>query len=118
MSPSADFVAAALRSTTVIEPPSLRPASPSGWSDTSVTAGPGLNSRAGSDPSRAKPERIGYIDMARGLFLILMTSTHAMTLAGLGSTSFLARWGSTRGWATTGLDLLSGLMVATLVRQM
>src|SRR5262245_62736286 len=83
MSPSTDVVAAALRSTPVVEPPSVRPATPSGWTEVSVAAG--------WEPSRRKSERIGYIDMARGLFLILMTSTHAMTLAGIPSTSFLAR---------------------------
>jgi hypothetical protein len=56
--------------------------------------------------------------MARGLFLILMTSTHAMTLAGVRSTSFLARWGLPRGWATTGLIMLCGFMIATFARQM
>src|SRR5262245_54958074 len=103
MSPSTDVVAAALRSTPVV-----RPATPSGWTEVSVAAG--------WEPSRRKSERIGYIDMARGL--ILMTSTHAMTLAGIQSTSFLARWGLPRGWATTGLIMLCGFMVATFARQM
>src|SRR5262249_1902540 len=117
MSPSTDVVAAALRSTTVVAPPSVSPATPSGRTEPSAT-GPSADSREGSDPSRRKSERIGYIDMARGLFLILMTSTHAMTLAGIRSTSFLARWGLPRGWATTGLIMLCGFMVATFVRQM
>src|SRR2546426_6832408 len=68
----------------------------------------------------AKPqaERIAYIDMARGLFLVLMASTHAMTLAGIPATSALGRWGLPRGWASTGLTMLCGFMVATLCRQM
>src|SRR5947209_4884974 len=67
----------------------------------------------------AKPqaERIAYIDMARGLFLVLMASTHAMTLAGIPATSALGRWGLPRGWASTGLTMLCGFMVATLCRQ-
>jgi len=63
-------------------------------------------------------ERIAYIDMARGLFLVLMASTHAMTLAGIPPTSALGRWGLPRGWASTGLTMLCGFMVATLCRQM
>src|SRR5262245_11630370 len=62
--------------------------------------------------------RIAYIDMARGLFLVLMASTHAVTLAGLPATSALGRWGLPRGWASTGLTMLCGFMVATLCRQM
>ena len=67
---------------------------------------------------QAPAERIAYIDMARGLFLVLMASTHAMTLAGIHATSALARWGLPRGWASTGLTMLCGFMVATLCRQM
>src|SRR5213594_2370652 len=63
-------------------------------------------------------ERIAYIDMARGLFLVLMASTHAMTLAGIPATSALGRWGLPRGWASTGLTMLCGFMVATLCRHM
>src|SRR6266568_9270363 len=70
------------------------------------------------DAPRPKTERIAYIDMARGLFLVLMASTHAMTLAGIHATSALARWGLPRGWASTGLTMLCGFMVATLCRQM
>src|SRR2546426_10417771 len=67
----------------------------------------------------AKPqaERIAYIDMARGLFLVLMASTHAMTLAGISATSGLGRWGLPRGWASTGLTMLCGFMIATLCRR-
>src|SRR5207247_5401921 len=66
---------------------------------------------------QAPAERIAYIDMARGLFLVLMASTHAMTLAGIHATSALGRWGLPRGWASTGLTMLCGFMVATLCRQ-
>src|SRR3989441_2275697 len=70
------------------------------------------------DAPRPKTERIAYIDMARGLFLILMASTHGMTLADIPATSPLADWGLPRGWATTGLIMLCGFMVATFVREM
>src|SRR2546422_1713791 len=70
------------------------------------------------DAPRPKTERIAYIDMARGLFLILMASTHAMTLAGIASTAPLADRGLPRGSATTGLIMLCGFMVATFVREM
>src|SRR3989442_4309291 len=67
----------------------------------------------------AKPqaERIAYIDMARGLFLVPMASPQAMALAGIPATSALGRWGLPRGWASTGLTMLCGFMVATLCRQ-
>jgi len=68
---------------------------------------------AGQPPT----ERIAYIDMARGLFLVLMASTHAMTLAGISATSGLGRWGLPRGWASTGLTMLCGFMIATLCRR-
>src|SRR3989449_1853081 len=68
--------------------------------------------------AKPKTERIAYIDMARGLFLILMASTHAMTLAGIPATSPLADWGLPRGRATTGLIMLCGFMVATFAREM
>ncbi len=67
--------------------------------------------------AQPQAERIAYIDMARGLFLVLMASTHAMTLAGIPATSALGRWGLPRGWASTGLTMLCGFMVATLCRQ-
>src|SRR5947199_109194 len=69
------------------------------------------------DAPRPKTERIAYIDMARGLFLILMASTHAMTLAGIPATSPLADRGLPRGWATTGLIMLCGFMVRPVVAQ-
>src|SRR5436309_8062240 len=68
--------------------------------------------------AKPKTERIAYIDMARGLFLVLMASTHAMTVAGITASSPLAEWGLPRGWATTGLIMLCGFMVATFAREM
>jgi len=117
MSPSTELAAAALRSTTAVDSP-LRPAIPGGRTERHVSPASTAERRPGSVPSRRESGRIPYIDMARGLFLILMTSTHAMTLAGIKSTSLLARWGLPRGWATTGLIMLCGFMVATFARQM
>src|SRR5437899_8485660 len=67
--------------------------------------------------AQPRAERTAYIDMARGLFLVLMASTHAMTLAGISATSGLGRWGLPRGWASTGLTMLCGFMIATLCRR-
>src|SRR6266446_7626663 len=85
---------------------------------TTVQTASASDSGVAADSPRPKTERIAYIDMARGLFLILMASTHAMTLAGIPATSPLADWGLPRGWASTGLTMLCGFMVATLCRQM
>src|SRR5437899_12475749 len=101
MSPSIEFLAAALRSTTAVDPPSRRAATPSGWTERHVSPAPRAERRAGSDPSR-RPGRIPYIDMARGLFLILMPSTHATTLVGVKPPSLLERRGWPRGRAASG----------------
>jgi hypothetical protein len=85
---------------------------------TTVQAASASDSGVAAASPRPKTERIAYIDMARGLFLILMASTHAMTLAGIPATSPLADWGLPRGWATTGLIMLCGFMVATFAREM
>jgi len=85
---------------------------------TTVQTASASDSGVAADSPRPKTERIAYIDMARGLFLILMASTHAMTLAGIPATSPLADWGLPRGWATTGLIMLCGFMVATFAREM
>src|SRR6266436_5540533 len=84
---------------------------------TTVQTASASDSGVAADSPRPKTERIAYIDMARGLFLILMASTHAMTLAGI-LASPLADWGLLRGWATTGLIMLCGFMVATFAREM
>src|SRR2546422_9735300 len=65
---------------------------------------------AGQPPT----ERIAYIDMARGLFLGLIASIHAVTRAGISATRGLWRRGLARGWAETGLTRVCGLMIATL----
>src|SRR3989442_4904349 len=85
---------------------------------TPVQTASASDSGVAADSPRPKTERIAYIDMAGGLFVILMASTHAMTLAGIPATSPLADWGLPRGWATTGLIMLCGFMVATFVREM
>src|SRR5436189_5577725 len=68
------------------------------------------------DAPRPKTERIAYIDMARRLFLILMASTHAMTLAGIQATSALADPGLPGRLATTSLIMMCWLTVAAFAR--
>src|SRR2546428_9458355 len=85
---------------------------------TTVQTASASDSGVAADSPRPKTERIAYIDMARGLFLILMASTHGMTLAGIPAASPLADWGLPRGGATTGLIMLCGFMVATFAREM
>ena len=96
--------------TTLTEWPGRRSGSAAPWREEQLNQAP-------AEPLRRTTARILYIDMARGLFLLLMASTHAMTLAAIPSTSALALWGPPRGWATTGLIMLCGFMVATLARQ-
>src|SRR2546425_838838 len=84
-----------------------------GWTRAARAVAEATPGGAGQPPN----ERIAYIDMARGLFLVLMASTHAMTLAGISATSGLGRWGLPRGWASTGLTMLCGFMIATLCRR-
>src|SRR5215472_7703189 len=80
-------------------------------------AGVRAATHAATAPRVATAERIVGLDLTRGLFLILMASTHAFTLAGLPATSLLGTWGLPRGWATTGLIMLCGFTFATLARQ-
>src|SRR5712692_5086625 len=101
-----DLVTAQFRPTTVPEWPSLDSPSPDGWNSGLVRKAPADDSEAPAYSSRPTTERIPYIDTARGLFLILMASTHAIMLAGVPPTSVLAHWGLPRGWATTGLIML------------
>jgi hypothetical protein len=59
--------------------------------------------------------RIQYIDCARGILFLLMTSTHALTLAQVSSHSLLqSGWWLPRGWATDSFIMLSGFTVATV----
>src|SRR3989442_750784 len=113
-----DVLTAQFRPTTMREWPSQDAPTPAEPLAASVRAAPVGDSGVFAESSRRKTERIAYIDMARGLFVILMASTHAMTLAGIPATSPLADWGLPRGWATTGLIMLCGFMVATFVREM
>jgi len=103
--------------TTGLERPSRDTSDPTGRVDRRMTAPGNWGGVAAYSPGPT-PGRIPYIDMARGLFLILMTSTHAMTVAGVAATSPLMSLGLPRGWATTGLIMLCGFMVATFAREM
>lgn len=61
--------------------------------------------------------RVEFVDVTRGLLFLLMASTHALTLAGVGKSSFL--WGQfwlPNGWATTSFIMLSGLTIPLVYR--
>jgi hypothetical protein len=79
-----------------------------------------LNVPAIADSSLLIPEerasgRILAIDATRGLLILLMTSSHAVGLSGIGSESFFSStYWLPRGWAMDGFVLLSGITVAML----
>jgi hypothetical protein len=62
------------------------------------------------------PQRIGLLDVTRGLLVLLMTNTHALTLSQVPVDSF---WRSAywlpHGWATVCFILLSGYTMGFLV---
>lgn len=57
-------------------------------------------------PSR----RWSFIDMLRGLLILLMISGHALSQSGLGEDSAWARW-MPLGWSTSSFVILSGWMI-------
>jgi hypothetical protein len=58
------------------------------------------------------PRRLRYVDLARGLFILLMMSSHAIGLAGVPDDSVLVSgWWLPRGWSTVGFVMLSGFAV-------
>lgn len=68
-------------------------------------------------PNKSKPvgihagTRISFIDYGRGLLILLMSSSHALTLANVSSSSFLrSGWWLPRGWAFDGFITLSGFV--------
>ena len=60
--------------------------------------------------------RLEFVDVTRGLLFLLMTSTHALTLANVGGTSFLRELWLPNGWATTSFIMLSGLTIPLVYR--
>ncbi len=118
MTPVMDLATAPFRPTTGPEWASRDSGDPTEWGNRGMDNAPPSTGAAPEYSPGPTTGRIPYIDMARGLFLILMTSTHAMTLAGVPATSPLMHWGLPRGWATTGLIMLCGFMVATFAREM
>ena len=59
--------------------------------------------------------RLRYLDPTRGLFILLMISSHAISLADVASTSFLqSAWWLPRGWSTAGFVMLAGFSVGVL----
>lgn len=61
---------------------------------------------------RSNKNRIGFIDLTRGILFLLMTNTHAKTLATLPKDCFWnSGWWLPSGWATTCFIVLSGFAI-------
>jgi hypothetical protein len=59
--------------------------------------------------------RVNYVDIVRGLFILLMASSHAAGLSEVAESSvFRSRWWLPQGWASDGFIMLSGFTVALL----
>jgi len=64
---------------------------------------------------RPAARRPRYLDATRGLFILLMISSHAITLAGVAAASFLqSTWWLPRGWSTAGFVMLAGFSVGVM----
>ena len=64
----------------------------------------------------AGSKRLPYIDVARGLFVLLMISGHAIGLAQPPADDFLrSGWWLPRGWSTPGFVILAGFTVGFMV---
>ncbi|HEY3068531.1 MAG TPA: acyltransferase [Methylomirabilota bacterium] len=87
-----------------------------------------MNARAsehverGLDRAEAAPvpvlpadSRVNYVDIVRGLFILLMASSHAAGLSEVAESSvFRSHWWLPQGWASEGFIMLSGFTVALL----
>ena len=61
---------------------------------------------------RSNKNRIGFIDLTRGILFLLMTNTHAKNLAGVPENTFwYSGWWLPGGWATTSFIVLSGFSI-------
>jgi hypothetical protein len=62
-----------------------------------------------------EPPRLRYIDCARGLFVLLMISSHALGIAQVPADSFLQSvlW-LPKGWSTAGFVMLAGFSVGVM----
>src|SRR5919197_939174 len=66
-------------------------------------------------PTNSADARVNYVDIVRGLFILLMASSHAAGLSALPESSvFRSRWWLPQGWASEGFIMLSGFTVALL----
>jgi hypothetical protein len=92
--------------------------------DLGLVAGTGLYSRALARvrcwwPPDVQPQvgtrRLQYVDLARGLFVLLMISSHAVGLSGVPDGTFLqSGWWLPRGWSTPGFVMLAGFSVGVV----
>ena len=68
-----------------------------------------------SRPANSADARVNYVDIVRGLFILLMASSHAAGLSALAESSvFRSRWWLPQGWASEGFIMLSGFTIALL----
>jgi peptidoglycan/LPS O-acetylase OafA/YrhL len=57
-------------------------------------------------------DRIEYIDVVRGILIVLMIYTHTLNLANVSETSFFrSDFWLPRGWAFSGFIVLSGFII-------
>jgi len=75
-----------------------------------VTAIPGVADVAGA------ADRVGFVDVTRGILILLMTSSHAIGQAHVSAQSFFtSAWWLPQGWSTPGFIALSGFTAALLM---
>jgi hypothetical protein len=97
--------------------PSSAPAPVLVWPRTFPSDGRGLTvDRPATIAQAPSRPRVLEIDIARGILLFLMISTHAVLLSGVSEESlFKSSWWLPRGWGTAGFIILSGFSVAVIV---
>jgi hypothetical protein len=67
---------------------------------------------AASERALATHRRLRYVDLTRGLFTLLMISSHAISVSGVPAASFIrSMFWLPRGWSTAGFVMLAGFNV-------
>lgn len=68
-----------------------------------------------SRPAELTNSRLAVVDALRGVLIVLMCSTHALTLSGVPTSHWLWTTWLPRGWGTHGFVILSGFGLAYLL---